>query len=176
MRDIPSARSIPESAALAATLVDLVTARQSLTGQVTARIARGATSLRVGLLTGRQSHLHHGVGEQHAAGDDVRSRAIIARPRPGANPSLAHVTPDGKTVLVVNRRDGTLGIHDAATLMQRGSVFRRRAAGGRCRLARQFAGVRAEPFVSDASPCGLAARRFWSSPSRAGWCAHRHAL
>src|SRR5438445_4508310 len=35
---------------------------------------------------------------------------------------FARATPDGKTVLVVNRRDATLGIHDAATLALRGSV------------------------------------------------------
>src|SRR6266571_5796686 len=39
---------------------------------------------------------------------DVQSRAIIARARTGREPVMAHVTPDGKTVLVVNRRDGSL--------------------------------------------------------------------
>ena len=53
---------------------------------------------------------------------DARSRAIVARGATGREPVLAHATPDGKTLLVVNRRDGTLGIHDAATLALRGDV------------------------------------------------------
>ena len=35
---------------------------------------------------------------------------------------MAHVTPDGKSVLVLNHRDATLGIHDAGTLALRGTV------------------------------------------------------
>jgi len=53
---------------------------------------------------------------------DARSRAITVRAATGREPLLAHVTPDGKSVLVVNRRDGSLGIHDATTLALRGSV------------------------------------------------------
>ncbi len=53
---------------------------------------------------------------------DVKSRAVIGRAATGREPVLARATPDSKTVLVVNQRDGTLGIHDAATLALRGSV------------------------------------------------------
>lgn len=35
---------------------------------------------------------------------------------------MAHVTPDGKSVLVLNHRDATLGIHDASTLALRSAV------------------------------------------------------
>src|SRR6266446_5026165 len=53
---------------------------------------------------------------------DCQTHAIVARGRTGHEPVVARATPDGKSVLVVNRRDATLGIHDAATLVQRGSV------------------------------------------------------
>src|SRR5260370_9796947 len=53
---------------------------------------------------------------------DIESHAILARARTGREPVLARVTPDGKTILVVNRHDGSLGIHAAATLRLRGSV------------------------------------------------------
>jgi len=46
----------------------------------------------------------------------------VARGRTGREPVLARVSPDGKTVVVVNRRDGTLGVHDAATLALRSTV------------------------------------------------------
>ena len=47
---------------------------------------------------------------------------MLGRARTGGEPVLARVTPDGKSVLVVNHRDGTLGIHDAATLALRSTV------------------------------------------------------
>src|SRR5258707_7301609 len=53
---------------------------------------------------------------------DCQTHAIVARGRTGHEAVLARATPDGKSVLVVNRRDATLGIHDAATLSLRGSV------------------------------------------------------
>src|ERR1700682_2117405 len=52
---------------------------------------------------------------------DCQTRAVVARGRTGHEPVLARATPDGKSVLVVNRRDGSLGIHDAATLALHGS-------------------------------------------------------
>jgi len=62
-----------------------------------------------------------------ASGSDtvVASTASRARwcARPhGSRTVLARATPDGKSVLVVNRRDATLGIHDARSLSLRGSV------------------------------------------------------
>jgi DNA-binding beta-propeller fold protein YncE len=53
---------------------------------------------------------------------DCQTHAIVAHGRAGHEPVLARATPDGKSVLVVNRRDATLGIHDAATLSLRGRV------------------------------------------------------
>jgi DNA-binding beta-propeller fold protein YncE len=53
---------------------------------------------------------------------DCARRAIVARAHTGHEPVVARVTPDGKTILVLNRRDASLGIHDAVTLALRGSV------------------------------------------------------
>src|SRR5260221_611240 len=53
---------------------------------------------------------------------DCQTHAIVARGRTGHGAVLARATPDGKSVLVVNRSDGTLGIHVAPPLLLRGSV------------------------------------------------------
>jgi YVTN family beta-propeller protein len=53
---------------------------------------------------------------------DLQRHAIVGRAATGREPVLAHVTPNGKSILVVNHRDGSLGIHDAGTLAQRTSV------------------------------------------------------
>ena len=91
-------------------------------GQVTARIAVGPLPYALDFSPDGNRIYTTASGNNTLLAIDVRSRAIIARAATGREPVLAHATPDGKTVLVVNRRDGTLGIHDAATLAQRGSV------------------------------------------------------
>lgn len=53
---------------------------------------------------------------------DVAFHSVIGRGKTGAGPVQARVTPDGKTILVVNYRDSTLGIHDSATLQERAQV------------------------------------------------------
>jgi YVTN family beta-propeller protein len=53
---------------------------------------------------------------------DCATRAIIGRGKTGAQPLRVRITPDNKTLLVVNTRAATLGIHDAATLQQRAEV------------------------------------------------------
>jgi len=53
---------------------------------------------------------------------DCESRAIVGRARTGREPVFAQLTPDEKSILVLNHRDATLGIHDAATLAQRGNI------------------------------------------------------
>src|SRR5262249_57697989 len=50
------------------------------------------------------------------------SRTVVGRARTERGPVLARVTPDGNTVLVLNRRDGSLGIHDALSLALRKTV------------------------------------------------------
>src|SRR5437016_7790158 len=54
---------------------------------------------------------------------DIHSHAIVARGHTGREPVMAKITPDGRTLLVVNRRDGSRGIHDAEPLPLRSSVF-----------------------------------------------------
>lgn len=53
---------------------------------------------------------------------DCPTRAIIGRAKTGSQPVQVRITPDNKTLLVVNHRAATLGIHDALTLQQRASV------------------------------------------------------
>src|SRR5207253_2336995 len=59
---------------------------------------------------------------EHPTRPEVYGVSTTGRATTGREPVLAQVTPDGKSVLVVNRRDGSLGIHDATTLALRGSV------------------------------------------------------
>jgi len=47
---------------------------------------------------------------------DCQSHAVLVRAKTGGQPVVARVTPDGKSILVVNKRDATLGVHDATTL------------------------------------------------------------
>jgi YVTN family beta-propeller protein len=61
-------------------------------------------------------------GSDLLVGIDCESRAIVARAHTGREPVLARLTPDGKTILVLNHHDGTVSIHDATTFAQRGSV------------------------------------------------------
>src|ERR1700720_231473 len=50
---------------------------------------------------------------------DCQTHAVVARGRTGQTYVLARASPDGKSVLVGNRRDGTLGIHDASPVALR---------------------------------------------------------
>jgi DNA-binding beta-propeller fold protein YncE len=47
---------------------------------------------------------------------DVASRQVIGRAHTNAEPVQARMTPDGKNIVVVNRRASVLSIHDARTL------------------------------------------------------------
>ncbi len=53
---------------------------------------------------------------------DCATHSIIGRAKTGAQPVEARITADNKLLLVVNRRAGTLGIHDAANLQRRAEV------------------------------------------------------
>src|SRR5260370_30880116 len=92
------------------------------TGQVTARIAVGPLPYALDFSPDGSRVYTTASGNNTLVAIDLKSRAIIARAATGREPVLARATPDGKTVLVVNRRDGSVGIHDATTLVQRGSV------------------------------------------------------
>jgi len=88
------------------------------TGQVSARIPVGPLPYALDFRR-TASASTDGIGDDTLLAIDARSRAITGRATTGREPVLAHVTPDGKSVLVVNRGDGSLGIHDAATLALR---------------------------------------------------------
>src|SRR6266576_1151342 len=93
------------------------------TGQVTARIAVGPLPYALDFSPEGNRSYTTASGNNTLLAIDVKSRAVVGRAMTGREPVLAHVTPDGKTVLVVNRRDSSLGIHDATTLMLRRSVL-----------------------------------------------------
>jgi len=92
------------------------------TGQVTARIAVGPLPYALDFSPDGNRIYTTASGNNTLLAIDVKSRGVVGRAPTGREPVLARVTADGKTILIVNRRDGTLGIHDAATLMQRGVV------------------------------------------------------
>ncbi len=92
------------------------------TGQIIARIPVGPLPYALDFSPDGNRVYTTASGNNTLLAIDVKSRAIVARAATGREPVLAHVTPDGKSVLVVNRRDGSLGIHDATTLALRGSV------------------------------------------------------
>ncbi len=92
------------------------------TGQVAARIAVGPLPYALDFSPDGNRLYTTASGNNTLVAIDVRSRAVVGRAATGLGPVLAHATPDGKTVLVVNRRDGSLGIHDAMTLVLRASI------------------------------------------------------
>jgi len=53
---------------------------------------------------------------------DCGLKQIVKRATTGSQPVLARITPDGKSVLVINHGDATLGIHDARTLISKATV------------------------------------------------------
>jgi YVTN family beta-propeller protein len=53
---------------------------------------------------------------------DCATRSVIGRAKTGQQPVQVRSTLDNKTLLVVNRRGATLGIHNAATLQERTEV------------------------------------------------------
>jgi DNA-binding beta-propeller fold protein YncE len=53
---------------------------------------------------------------------NIASRSIAGRASTAGEPVQARITPDQKTIIVVNRRSSTLTLHDAATLQIRSSI------------------------------------------------------
>src|SRR5882724_8988165 len=53
---------------------------------------------------------------------DSRTSQIVARIPVGALPYSMDFSPDGKLILVLNKKDATVGIYDAATLQLRSTV------------------------------------------------------
>lgn len=88
------------------------------TNQIAAKIPVGALPYSVDFSADGTHAYTTSAGADLLVEIDCASRTVIGRGRTGAGPAVAHVTPDGKMVLVVNRRDGTLGIHEAETLKE----------------------------------------------------------
>ncbi len=61
-------------------------------------------------------------GSDQLVAIDTASRQVYGRAHTDGEPAQARVTPDGKNILVVNRRAGTLTIHDRRTLQLLNSV------------------------------------------------------
>jgi DNA-binding beta-propeller fold protein YncE len=84
--------------------------------QVKTRIPVGPLAYAIDF-SGDGSKAYIGVsGNDSVLAIDCESHAIIARARTGREPVLARASPDGRTVLVVNRAEATLGIHNAKSL------------------------------------------------------------
>ena len=90
--------------------------------QVTARVPVGALPYAVDFSSDGSRAYTTASRSDSVLAIDCQTHAVLARGRTGHEPVLARATPDGKTVLVVNRRDATLGIHDAGTLLLQRSV------------------------------------------------------
>src|SRR5712672_993983 len=90
--------------------------------QIAARVPVGAMPYALDFSVDGERVYAAASGSDAVVAVDCQTRAVVARGRTGHEPVLARATPDGKSVLVVNRRDATLGIHDAKTLVLRGTV------------------------------------------------------
>ncbi|HEY2461057.1 MAG TPA: hypothetical protein VGI16_09620 [Candidatus Acidoferrum sp.] len=90
--------------------------------QITARISVGP--LPYSLDFSRNGNLLYttSAGSDTLMAINCESHSIVGRAATGRGPVVARVTPDGKTVLVINRSDASLGIHDAATLALRAAA------------------------------------------------------
>src|SRR6267378_8431575 len=75
------------------------------TGQLTARIAVGPLPYSLDFSPDGARLYTTASGNNTLVAIDVKSRGVVGRAATGREPLLAHVTPDGKTVLVVPRRD-----------------------------------------------------------------------
>jgi YVTN family beta-propeller protein len=90
--------------------------------QITTRIPVGALPYAIDFSPDGSRLFTTASGSDTLVAIDCQSHAIVARARTGHEPVLARGTPDGKSVLVVNRRDASLGIHDAVTLSETGTI------------------------------------------------------
>lgn len=88
------------------------------TNQISARIPVGALPFSLDFSSDSHTAYTTAWGSDTVSAIDCESRKIIASGRTGSGPAVATVTHDGKMVLVVNQRSGTLGIHDPKTLQE----------------------------------------------------------
>ena len=86
------------------------------------RIAVGAAALAVEFSPRGKRAYAAASGAVMSGGHRHRRKQIVARARTGAQPWLARITPDGRTVLVASREDSALELFDAQTLAPLGTV------------------------------------------------------
>jgi YVTN family beta-propeller protein len=92
------------------------------TDRVVARISVGASPFALDFSSdGRRAYVTASGADALLAIDCV-SRQIVARARTGKHPLMARVTPNAKSVVVVNRDDATLQVFDAGSLALRATI------------------------------------------------------
>jgi DNA-binding beta-propeller fold protein YncE len=91
-------------------------------GEVTARIPVGPLPYTLDFSSSGDRVFTTSSGSDTLLAIDAKSHNILARAKTGREPVLSRVTRDGKSILVVNRHEGSLGIHEAATLALRRTV------------------------------------------------------
>src|SRR5579884_2248448 len=148
------------------------------TDQITARIPVGPLPFNLDFSASGNEVYVTASGANSLMAIDCETHAVVGHGKTGRNPVIAHVTPDGKQILVVNHGDATLGIHDPETLELKATVPVV-ATRGCDDCAGQFAGLCAQPFgAADfrggfaagraADESGLGGRAF-ADDSEAGW-------
>jgi len=95
---------------------------RAATNQIVARIPLGGAPYTIDFSSDAKLAYTTASSANAVVSIDCASKQIVKRANTGSQPLLARITPDGKSLLVVNHRDGTLGIHDAKTLAQRSTV------------------------------------------------------
>ena len=90
--------------------------------QITERIPVGPLPYALDFSADGQRVYTTSFGADQLLAIDCQTHATLTHAKTGGGPVLARVTPDGKAILVLNRSDGSLGIHDAATLAARTTV------------------------------------------------------
>jgi len=93
----------------------------SRSGQVT-RIGVGAAPYSLDFSAKGERIYTTASGSDQLVAVDVASRQVIGRAHTNAEPVQARLTPDGKNIVVVNRRASVVTIHDARTLQLLNSV------------------------------------------------------
>src|ERR1700681_4061070 len=92
------------------------------TNQVTAKIPVGPLPYAVDFSPDGARAYMTSSGNNTLVAIDCRTRAILGSAKTDREPVLARSTAAGKTIVVANRGDATVSLHDAATLTQRGTI------------------------------------------------------
>jgi YVTN family beta-propeller protein len=90
--------------------------------RVVARISVGASPFALDFSPDGRLAYVSAAGVDAVVAIDCVTRQIVAHAHTGKRPLLARVTPDGKSVVVVNRDDSTLQVFDAGSLTLRATI------------------------------------------------------